>query len=166
MFTIQRELRKTGYVRMNDLPKLADAINETFMQGLAGEKWWPKNGVTYCNEAVNYVAERMGYKKFRGLFANEIYDALQTNGDWHDVTPEASQYHANSGALVVAAWKNPEGHGHVCIVCPGVGEMSETWGYVAPKVLNIGQTNFIGKKCSWAFSADHRPKFYALKSMI
>lgn len=167
MFNLRRSFSETGYVRLNNLPLLSDAVHEAMMFGMPDDKWAPKAGVTHCNEAVNYVCERMGYKKFRGLLANEIFDQLQTNGDWHDVTPEASQYHANSGALVVVAWKNPAGgHGHVCVVCPGIAEKSESWGYFAPKVVNIGATNFIGKRASWAFGPDHRPKFFALKSMI
>lgn len=166
MMVASLPIARTGYKKMNNLGNLCDAINEAFMMGLPGEKWEPKDGVTHCNEAINYVCEKLTYIKFRTLMANQIYDLLQNNGDWLDVTPEASQYHANAGALVIAGWKNPVGHGHVAIVCPGTAELSPSWNYMAPKLMNIGETNFIGKRASFAFSAERRPKFFALKTMI
>jgi hypothetical protein len=153
---------------MNDLPKLVDAICEAFSYGLPGQKWEPKNNMTFCNEAVSFVCDRMGYRKLEGLVANDIFDVLQTNGDWQDVTAEAASFHSNHGALVLAAWKNPDEnlHGHVCVVRPGVAERSDSWGDMAPKVINIGEQNFIDKKASFAFSKGKKPQFFALKSMI
>lgn len=161
------EFKSGGYKRMNNIPKLIDAVCQAFMMGLPGEKWAPSSdGETHCNEAVNYVASAMGYDKFAGSLANTIFTQLQTSGEWQDVTADAAQFHANSGALVIAAWKNPIGRGHVCIVIPGMAEKSNSWNDIAPKVMNIGETNFIGKKASFAFSADRKPQFFALKSMI
>lgn len=148
------------------IPELIDAIAQAFMQGLPGGPWVPQPGVTFCNQAVNYVCVSLGYKKLVGLLANQIFGALQTNGDWQDVTADAAQYAANQGGLVIAAWKNPDSqqHGHVCVVMPGVLEESDSWKGPAPKVMNIGETNFIGKKASYAFSAERIPQFFVLKS--
>ena len=148
------------------LPLLVDAICQAFMKGVQGGIWEPRQGMTYCNEAVSFISSQLDYKKFNGLLANQMIDLMKTNGEWQDVAVDAAQFHANQGALVLAGWKNPDGHGHICVVMPGIPEDSLSWGSLAPKVMNIGETNFIGKRASFAFSKDHKPQFFALKSMI
>lgn len=125
----------------------------------------PLNSVTFCNQAVSYVAERMGYKKFLGLQANDIFDLVSKEDDWLKINPEVAQAHANSGALVIAAWKNPGGHGHVATVRPGEFAASAKWKTDrVPKVLNIGKDVFIGKGANYAFS--ETPSYFVLKESL
>lgn len=97
------------------------------------------NNDTYCNiflwdvtsamgaEIPHYVdpvtLEARSYtdKGAKELNANGIYDWLGKKGadyGWVQVTPEQAQQYANQGFPVVTAWKNPQGHGHVQVVCP------------------------------------------------
>jgi len=145
---------------MTNLPLLIDAICEAFMKGVQGGIWEPSPGVTHCNEAVNFVAYRMGYSGFSGLMANDICDKLDKAEDWKLTTPVGAQLAANQGSLVVAAWKNPAGHGHVCIVRPGNPVPSPDWGMQAPKIMNIGKVNFLDKPASFAFTKLEMPRFF------
>lgn len=157
--------------------KLLDVILSAWVKSLekpygTGEYSSAIDGATDCNRFVNEVCERFGYNKFNGLLANEMYDKLMTNGDWIEVLGEAAQYHANQGAVVIAAYKNIMGrHGHVCLVRPGVPEPSASWEITepkVPKVANVGtpENCRIDRKASFAFSKDKMPKYFALKSMI
>ena len=137
-----------------------------------GEYSSVKDHSTDCNRFVNEVCEGMGYKTFKGLLANQIYDSLMKNGEWLEVAGDVAQFHANSEALVIAAWKNPTGgHGHVCVVRPGEAEASGSWGIMnktVPKVANVGEPDKcrIDRKASFSFAKDKIPKYFVLKSTI
>jgi hypothetical protein len=85
-------------------------------------------------------------------------------GKWLSISGANAQYHANQGALVIAGLKNNDGHGHVCIVRPGIIQHSNTWQAEAPRVMNVGKTVFIDKKASFAFK--EIPQYFVLKEMI
>lgn len=141
--------------------KLIDAICEA----RENPDFKPRDQETHCNTAVNYVAERMGCTLLRGLVANQMHDLLITNSNWLKIGPEVAQQHANAGGLVIGAWKNPEGHGHVVIVRPGELGTSKKWNSdKVPKVLNIGTDIFIDKGANYAFQ--EMPDYFVLKSSI
>lgn len=95
---------------------------------------------TYCNIFVWDVTRAMGaeiphyvdpvtldaryypdVKGARELNANGIYDWLQIKGEaygWRRVTKEEAQAYADSGRPAIAVKKNPNGHGHVMMICP------------------------------------------------
>ncbi len=152
------------------LPKLMNAIYWAYNQGLGD--WTPGiDGTTYCNFAVNYVCKAIGYMGFGSedpILANEMIRRMKDpNGDWMVLgSPEVAQAKANEGSLVVAGSAFAGGHGHVCVVIPGLLEYSGTWKKLTPKVMNIGKTIFIGKKASWAFQADNEPDFFGLKETL
>ena len=162
-----------------DIGALVDAICEAYVDATNGGRWESKyieghGWVTYCNEAVNYVAKAFEYKKFDkpntvyphdAILANQQFDILADQaGDWIKVTGKMGQDLANEGALVIAAWKNPDGGaGHVCVLRPGHFAHSGTWKTIAPKCLNIGKSTFIDKKASWAFRSE--PKYFVLKDL-
>ena len=99
-----------------------------------------KNGSTYCNIFVWDVTRAMGaeiphyidkqtmearyYPETKGAFqtnANMICKWLSQKGNeygWCEVTAEQAQALANEGHPVVTTYKNPNGHGHVQVVCP------------------------------------------------
>ena len=71
--------------------------------------------------------------------------------EWNPIALGLAQDAANNGQLVIAGMK-ADPHGHVCVVRPGIAGTSGHWvGAVVPKVLNIGETNFIGKGLNFAF---------------
>jgi hypothetical protein len=157
-----------------DIPKLIDAICDAFAMSLPGEKWAPDLISTYCNEAVNYVACKMEYfgfcrnlvlEKWEAVMANEMIAIMEKpDYGWLSVSGTNAQYHANKGVLVIAGLKNPDGHGHVCVVRPGVLQHSNSWQAEAPKVMNVGKIVFIDKKASFAFKVI--PQYYVLKEMV
>lgn len=122
---------------------------------------------TFCNLFVNAVALSMGYNKFDGLNANKMVALMADPANGWVVQDETNaQYNANRGVIVVPAWSNPAGHGHVCLVVPGVLEKSNSFGRPVPKVVNVGKDVFFGRRASFAFSATSMPTYYALGSMI
>ena len=76
----------------------------------------------YVNEAGEPVAyENRREENAHALNANAIFNWLANNGEtygWRKVSPEEAQMHANAGHPAVTAWRNPQGHGHVQVVCP------------------------------------------------
>jgi hypothetical protein len=177
---------RTGYTKESEMetsvPKLNDAWCEAFEASLPGGKFAEKDGATHCNEAVNYVAKKMGYSGFDDLrtkfpddaiLANAMFELMVLSPDWMQVDGTVAQAHANEGALVVAAWKSPAGvHGHVAVIRPGNLTHSTKWGNLPPdppripKVANIGkaENRFIARGANWAFGEE--PKYFVLKAMV
>lgn len=142
--------------RMRDIIKLLQAC----YNARENPDFKSKGSTTYCNFAVQYVSEYMGYNDFEGLRANDIYDKVIGDPDWIRVKDEEAQRKANVGALAIAAWKRPERHpGHVAIVVPGMHGSSMKWNSdTVPMVLSIGSVNFIGRGANWAFS--EKPEYF------
>lgn len=164
-------------MNISTVSKLNDIIISAWTKSLekpygSGEYSSAKDGATDCNRFVNEVCLRYEYNKFNGMLANQMFDSMISNGDWIEVEGDAAQYHANNGAVVIAAWKNlTGGHGHVCMVRPGIAEPSSSWEIIEPKVPKVANVAIpelcrLDRKASFAFSKDKIPKYFALKSMI
>jgi hypothetical protein len=152
----------SGYTRpMRNLPVLMDAICEAYDQVWIDPKpFAPRNGSTFCNQAVAYVAHKFGYERFNGKLANEMVDILSNDKSWHRVTPQEAAERAAEGRLVIAARRDAP-HGHVAIVRPGTLESSPKWQTKAPKLLNIGKDCFISKGANFAFREP--PDYFSLE---
>lgn len=153
-----------------NLPLLLNLSYYGYNRGLGEGDFVPKpDGTTYCNRFISYVANGYGYQEFDGMTANEMHLFMKDpkNG-WMEIPDDAViQSHANAGVLCLASWANPEGHGHVCLILPGILEKSSTWGgRSVPKVANIGKDVFYGKKLSFAFTLQSPPTFFAYSKMI
>ncbi|MBI4395867.1 MAG: hypothetical protein HY548_02145 [Elusimicrobia bacterium] len=131
---------------MPDLYRLIDAFCEAY----DNPHFKPRQGMTFCNQAVQAVSERMGYKKFKSLLANRMVALMRSSSEWVRIPIDEAQSYANEGHLVVAGQQD-QPHGHVVVVRPGVAEISRKWGGPVPKVINVGADNFIGKGLNWAF---------------
>lgn len=128
-----------------------------------------KTLTTYCNQFIQYICAAIGYTDFSGMNANEMIDFMKKPGSgWMQLPVDGvtAQSHANLGVIVLGAKSNPDGHGHVCLVVPGVLEKSYSWGSAVPKCVNVGKDVFFGKKISFAFSADGKCDYFALSKMI
>lgn len=105
--------------------------------------------------------------------ANEIATLLQTGVDpwsnWSDLGTadnqdilSQSKQLADSGKLVLAVWRNPDGNspGHVALIGPGPLTPSGTWSLNTPVsasfVLNQPQKAFLGQPLSCAFASDKK----------
>lgn len=120
---------------------------------------------TFCNYFTSSVAQAFAYQKIFGKSANDIYDFVSApaNG-WTKIDGTIAQSHANDGCLVIAAWKNPTGHGHVNVICPGVMQQSGSYGHAAPKCVNVGRDVFFGRRISFAFKIE--PDYFVLGEMV
>ena len=132
---------------------------------LANPSFAPKNGVTFCNRAVNFIAHGLGCDELDGLMADGIYNLLKLNasGKWAQVDPNDATLWALSNGLAIAAMSSDmlgETHGHVAVVAPLGMQASASFGEDVPVLANVGKT--VGyMKSSEAFPvAKGMPEFY------
>lgn len=144
--------------------RLLDAICEAYDAYHSPKDWDGNPGLeSACNMATNYVCSRLGYDKFKGMVANQIVDYMKRKPEeWEEVSLDQAQGLANEGRLVVAG-EQADGHGHVCVIRPGIEEFSGKWMAKAPKAGNVGMKSAIGKSLSWAFGGPKAPGLWVLK---
>lgn len=127
------------------------------------ESFWPKPpeiGPTHCNEAVQFVLNRFGYKTLAGLVANDMIDYMSAKTDeWRKVDMFEAQRLANEGCVVVAGKKDAP-KGHVVVIRPGKMDFSPKWNSRVPKCLQIGRHVTISTALNWAFQLP--PDIYVL----
>jgi len=95
------------------------------------QKYAKKGHTTFCNQAFNAYAGKLGYKGFQGKVANQMFTAMKAGKDgWHQVSAKEAMAAAKAGKLVAAGWYNnkpqagrPDGKrpGHIAAV---IGEYS------------------------------------------
>lgn len=133
---------------------LAGAIVD-WRTGLPTGKPVTDNGKhTHCSQFAAAACERLGIYLLRPpehsavLLANAQFDWLFSeaglNAGWRSVeTGVAAQDKANSGALVVAVYKNPDPKksGHIAIVRPGI-KSEDLIAIDGPEIIQAGGTNF------------------------
>lgn len=153
---------------VKNLPLLLNAAYIGFNRGQKGGDFFPEDGVTHCNQFINYVLNCFRYDLFNGKLANEMIDAMNDpSSGWITVSEAVGQSHSNGGIIVLAGWKNLSGHGHVSLILPGILEKSGSAGKAVPKTVSIGREVMFGKRLSQAFKyPDEAPTLYALASMI
>lgn len=136
---------------------LLDACMDGVNMAQPGQVWEPKDGRTYCNKFVGYVARKMGCHDLDNILANDMVLRMEGGPSWVRTEMEEAHERADLGLLVVAGeWAEP--HGHVCIVIPGEPVLSGKWGRMAPLVANVGKNVFIGKGVNFAFKKP--PRFW------
>jgi hypothetical protein len=114
-------------------------------QTLALKSLQPKNGVTYCNIAVQTIAAQMGCDEFSGLMADEIYQVMATNvsGKWKGVDASDAAIWALSNGLSIASLPSQrlgESHGHVAVVYPVGQQYSPSFDADVPMLANVGKS--------------------------
>lgn len=120
-------------------------LKEILDQALANPGFKPKNGITHCNEALQFIATSMGCDEFKGMIADDIYKTMVTNasGKWAKVDPSDATIWALSNGLSVAGLPSGrlgETHGHVAAVAPVGQQYSPSFKIDVPVVCNIGST--------------------------
>lgn len=151
--------------------KLLATVYDAYNRAVTPDQpWYPRDGVTFCNLAVNLVCNAFDYTKFNAgsvstpVVANAMVSFIQKSTDWLMIDGNVAQAHANGGALVVAGQINPAGHGHICVVIPGEMQTSGHLGKDVPVVMNVGKDVFIGKHVGFAFTDE--PLYFVLCSTI
>lgn len=132
-------------------PKLAAAVKSINIQ-----QYHARGRTTFCNQAFNAYAKKMGYRGMEGLVANQMYTKMNAPGSgWKKVSAQEAIQAAKDGKLVAASWYNsrsmagrPDGKapGHVAAVigeyAPGVpgiaqaGRNTFEWGPVTASRKN------------------------------
>jgi hypothetical protein len=112
---------------------------------LANPAFQPKNGNTFCNFAVQSIANALGCHEFDGLMADEIYQTMAANasGRWTKVSGSDATIHALGGGLAVAGLPSQrlgEAHGHVAVLYPVGMQYSGSLKHDVPVVANVGKT--------------------------
>jgi hypothetical protein len=129
---------------MKNLIALFDAICDVYDR----PDLLPKSdGTTFCNIAVDAIAQVMGFKGFELKTADEIIGIMSSDPNWSIVAFEKAQDMANQGSLLVAGLTGQElgqSHGHVCVIRPGIPCFSGKW-QATPRIVNIGAENFIAR---------------------
>jgi len=126
-------------------------------------------GQTHCNLATRDIVKALGGpiaplvdKKGVPLLANDQAANLAASPLYKEVTPQEAQIMANDGKLVIAAYKNPQGHGHVATVRPDAVEGDSPYGQTGPVINDIGANHRVAHR-SGVFSADKEVHYYAPK---
>ena len=106
---------------------------------------------TFCNQAVNFIAQKFGYTKFAGLMANQMISLMAMDHlNWVSVSMKEAQEKANAGGLAILGYAEVP-HGHVAVVRPGDAVPSGKWNDVAPMIVNIGAQNSWDKTANYIF---------------
>lgn len=160
-------------IPVKNLPLILNLAYVGFNRGIDGGDFAPtfNDGilVTHCNQFIQYICNGLGYDGFNGKNANDMISFMNdpTSGWISPADERVVQAHANNGVIVLAGWSNIKGHGHVCLVLPGILEQSNSAGKSVPKVANVGKDVFFGKRISYAFSfPDETPTYFAMAGMI
>ena len=126
-----------------------------------------KNGITYCNIALNRVLgfcdmDKLMAKSGEPMLANDMCDHFRDSSDWQKIDGYSATSRAMQGILVIACQKGPR-HGHVAPVYPSPMEYSASWQKEVPILSNVGKDNVLQRasKCfqtepthSFNFSSD------------
>lgn len=132
-------------------------------------KYQPEGNQTKCNYFVADLAFKyFNYDGLNNKKANLIFDHLVGPNGWTALyNPKSgkddinqgfidAETYANQGFLVIAAWQNPAGDGHVAACVPGKRQGSGNWGMDVPMVAQAGQTVFPSGRLSDGFGPDKK----------
>lgn len=121
---------------------------------------------TYCNDATFCIARKMkaplralGDAQGNPYLANRMAENLAESPDYRGVSSEEAQKLADEGHLVIGAWHNPAGHGHVVTVRPLGVKGDQPVGNSGPLLNNVGQEDGIARQ-SGAFKAADQVHYY------
>lgn len=128
----------------------------------------PKDGVTYCNFALQRVGKFYNYPYFDGLLADQISQKA-VSGEFPSIiktTGEDAVGFAMKGGLCFAA-KFFDPHGHVSVVAPVPAAFSPSWNKNIPVLANVGETNgFIPTSQAFPVSQGEPDYFLLLGSAV
>ena len=118
-------------------------LKETCDKHLKNPDLLARDGQTFCNVFVHRVLSDLGYTKFTGFLANQIFDFCSQTPDWVLVNIDDSYDLCHKDIFVLAAERGAP-HGHVAIVYPSkLNTYSGKWSRYAPQVASVGKKNGI-----------------------
>lgn len=102
-----------------------------------------RDGVTFCNIALQGICFEMGYDKLAGLLANQIYAFVKKDKRWDSVNMWEANCHAIVGGIAIAAQQGKPS-GHVAVYYPRPTKVvSSKWKTTVPLVANVGKRNAV-----------------------
>ncbi len=127
----------------------------------ANPAFQPSGGVTHCNQATLAVAKAVEAPTdgLAGLLANKFAAVLASSKDYKSVTAADAQALANQGILVIGAWQNPAGTGHVVTIRPAGVKGDQPVQGRGPLMNNIGATVGVQYE-NWVFPKNAMVKYY------
>ena len=113
----------------------------------ADPKNQPLGSVTHCNTATFQVCAAMGvnmspfagYPGWEGR-ANAVAAKLAKSKDWREISDSEAQSYANQGILVIGAYINPNGNGHLVTVRPEGVSADPFASGSGPLLNNVGRS--------------------------
>lgn len=161
---------ESGYNKLHRIRKNLATLKDACLHVVQAKDYSPRDVTgdgkpeTFCNMAVQYVAERMGCGAFiGGPLANRMHDLMEMSGEFTQVSGDDAAALAQKGCLVIASRKG-ERHGHVAVVFPAGPQFSASLEKNVPVVANVGKRNGI-MRVSLAFPVEDRqePFYYFWK---
>lgn len=137
----------------------------------ASDDFEPTETTTYCNAATYFVAQKVGAPtagtltdlKGNLVKANAQATNLAKSPDYKEIASLETQDLADQGRLVIAAYKNPNGPGHLATVRP-----QEVLGDDPPLAIRVPLLNNIGRSVAvqgvnYAFRKGMKIHYYTPK---
>lgn len=148
----------SGYDKLHQQRKQLKRLRDACIEVVSGKAYLSRDVTgdgkpeTFCNKAVQYVAEAMGCGLFMGdLLANQMHELMNSHTEFDSVSGQDAVRLANKGCLVIASRK-AQGHGHVSVVFPGPMEFSASLQKDVPLVAHVGKPPNGIKRMSLAFN--------------
>ena len=136
----------------------------TFLRlAIQGEKYVARGGLTFCNHFVQDTFDYFGYKGFKGLTANQIFEKCLGSPEFEEQQPEECAWLVHKYGYLVVAASIGKPHGHVAVVFPGVPVYSGKLACHVPMVASTGEPNRIAG-ANWFFRG--MPRFFKLKEQV
>ena len=122
---------------------LTTAIQEQQILNDGNQYLAEHNNNTYCNYATQNVLKTVASipeleQCFVSGNANQMCDAFAQNDRFLSVNEQDAKRNAQTGHLVILAYKNPNGHGHVATFCVGDNASNDQ------VIANIGPKKYSG----------------------
>lgn len=129
---------------------------------------------TFLSQALKRVYNINDFDRAGGGFltANEMADYVKIHTDkWTELGDASSQQalkeaqgYANIRKAVIAIQQNPDGHGHVVLIVPGILQKSGSWNLDCPNsasfFLNQPAKSYVSRHLGFAFAKPTGVKIY------
>jgi hypothetical protein len=147
-----------------DLKAVCDAA-------LSNPLYHPANGITYCNWAVDSIAQQFCCHEFDGLDADEIYQVMASNasGKWTKSDGSDAAIWALSNGLAIAGMPSQrmgQDHGHVAVLYPLGMQYSPSLNRDVPMLCNIGKSVGIMKSSEAFPIADGEAEYFMFQQNL
>ena len=153
----------SGYSTAEDTAERVQRLLTLQEEAVSNSAWLrTPDGRTFCNRALAFVAQGMGYFFPAAELANDMIDHMAADPRWTEDSMERAHSHAMRGGVAVAALQDHP-HGHVGTLAPLPMEESTTWVCAVPMIANVGEENGIMRLSGAVKAADrYRLRFFLL----